>query len=229
MKIYIATGLERAAEHNVVRDALIKMGHSLSYDWTVHGSVKGEGHDRLEQVAGLELAGVMDADVVIVLLPGGRGTHTELGAALAAGRPVFIHAEDEGVFEFDERTCVFYRHKNVRRCVGPIDFLTDTMLHVYLSPPIEKAVANTVLVDAGEQEKPGGVIEYKCTMVFHIASDDDGLAKDKVVLATGVISPLLSREHVDCKMQKVTTTLEPFEVTIKRDDDGKLNDDLPPC
>ena len=39
-----------------------------------------------------EIDAVKAADFVVVLLPGGRGTHTELGAALALDKPVFLVA-----------------------------------------------------------------------------------------------------------------------------------------
>ena len=59
----------------------------------------------------------------MALLPGGRGTHCELGMALAyaecTGAEVFVHAPDgSGFFEFDDRTCAFYHHPLVRRVVG---------------------------------------------------------------------------------------------------------------
>lgn len=111
--VYIATSLDRAADHNLVRDALAKLGIACSYDWTVHGSVAAQGADRLREVALLELGGVLRADLVIVLLPGGKGTHAELGAALAAGKQVLLHAQDPGDYAPFGRTCVFYHHPHV--------------------------------------------------------------------------------------------------------------------
>jgi hypothetical protein len=48
----------------------------------VHGSVQRDGLERLGQVADAEAKGLFTANVMIVLLPGGRGTHTELGMAV---------------------------------------------------------------------------------------------------------------------------------------------------
>lgn len=87
MRYYIATALERAADHTLVRDAMAAAGHQITYDWTAHGSVQSEGLDRIREVAEAETRGVLDADLVIVLLPGGRGTHAELGIAIGAGIP----------------------------------------------------------------------------------------------------------------------------------------------
>lgn len=111
-KAYIATSLDRAAEHNLVRDALARLGIGCTYDWTEHGSVYAEGMARVEQVAMLEIGGVLKADVVVVLLPGGKGTHVELGAAIAADKPVVLYSQDPEVI-LGPKTCAFYHHPNV--------------------------------------------------------------------------------------------------------------------
>jgi len=116
---YIATKLERALAHNAVRDELVSAGWSITYDWTAHGSVQREGEARIRAVAEAETKGVADADVVIVLLPGGRGTHAELGIAIATGAQVFVCADSDDLFQHDERTCAFYWHPNVKRIIGP--------------------------------------------------------------------------------------------------------------
>lgn len=114
MKYYIATALERAADHTLVRDAMAAAGHQITYDWTAHGSVQSEGLARIREVAELETHGVLAADLVIVLLPGGRGTHAELGIAIGAGIPILLHTEDEGLLSGSSgRTCAFYHHRLV--------------------------------------------------------------------------------------------------------------------
>jgi nucleoside 2-deoxyribosyltransferase len=114
LRYYLATRLERAPEAQELHKELQAAGFICSYDWTVHGSVRGS-NEEMAAVAVAEVAGVQTADVVIVLLPGGRGTHGELVAALALGKPVIIHSTDPGLFERDARTCVFYWHPLVTR------------------------------------------------------------------------------------------------------------------
>lgn len=112
MRFYIATRLENVARYNQLRDALVGLGHELTYDWTSHGgSVRGQGHDVMKNVSGLESVGVVEADVLIVLLPGGRGTHVELGVALRNpnNSDVFLWSEDPAAFDHaSELTCAFY-------------------------------------------------------------------------------------------------------------------------
>ena len=115
MKYYIASKLENHAEHNRVRDALNALGHEITYDWTPHGPVYGSGLARVREVAELETRGVLDADFVVVLWPGGRGTHVELGMAIAAGKRVVFISADERHHQATTETCAFYHHPLVRR------------------------------------------------------------------------------------------------------------------
>lgn len=124
MRFYIATGLERVADHQRVMRALHEVGHRITYSWAAHGSVQREGEARIREVALAEKAGVKEADFVVVLLPGGRGTHAELGMALAWNKPVFIQADPVcGFFSQDERTCAFYHDPLVVRVEGDDDAL----------------------------------------------------------------------------------------------------------
>lgn len=109
MNVYIATKLENHAEHNRLRDRLRQLGVGLTYDWTTHGPVYDRGHEGIREVAALEAGGVIAADLVVALLPGGRGTHAEIGIALGAGRPVLVVPESRADIE-GPSTCAFYHH-----------------------------------------------------------------------------------------------------------------------
>lgn len=118
MKFYIASKLENADMVKKLAAILKLYKWEQTYDWTTHGSVQSEGQERLIEVAENEIQGVREADVVIVLLPGGRGTHAELGAANILRKPVFIWAETDEFFLLDARTCAFYWNQNVTRVTG---------------------------------------------------------------------------------------------------------------
>ena len=113
MRYYIATALERAEDHKALAKALSARGWTCTYDWTAHGSVQGHGAARMAEVAAAELQGVIESDAVIVLLPGGRGTHCELGAALAAGVPVVLVGHATDLFDASGRDCAFYSHRGI--------------------------------------------------------------------------------------------------------------------
>jgi nucleoside 2-deoxyribosyltransferase len=139
MKYYIATSTSRVPFHNQVRDLLKECGHEITYDWTTHGSVRETSVSRLQQVAHAVLQGVLDADFVLVLLPGGKGTHTELGFSIASKKRVFIHSEDPSVFEIGPQVCAFYHHADVVRLSCPIQDLVQK-IHSMISSSLELEV-----------------------------------------------------------------------------------------
>jgi nucleoside 2-deoxyribosyltransferase len=122
-KYYIASSLDNAKQVRELKAVLDKAGWEHTYDWTVHGSVQKQGFARIAEVAEKETLGVSLADVIIVLLPGGRGTHTELGIALAKsmtrkafGHRVVIYSNDkERDFGTNGTTCAFYHHPAVEK------------------------------------------------------------------------------------------------------------------
>lgn len=108
LRYYIATSLERAADCRALSKFLDAFGWECTYDWTAHGSVQGQGLDIIETVATYEVAGVLVANVLIALLPGGRGTHCEIGMAIAVGKPVILVCDADELKDASGRECSFY-------------------------------------------------------------------------------------------------------------------------
>lgn len=126
-KFYIASRLENASRVKALKAILENQGWIHSYDWTVHGSVQNAGARVIREVAEAEARGVDDAHVVVVLLPGGRGTHTELGMAIALRKRIVILSESEEIdFGQDGRTCAFYHHPLCKR-VGSWAHLLESL------------------------------------------------------------------------------------------------------
>lgn len=131
MRFYIASRLENAkdASASALAARLTESDWRLTYAWWDHGSVQAEGEARMREVALAEAAAVCTADVVIVLLPGGRGTHVELGIALALGKRVVVHAEqDSDMWGGRSYWCAFYMHPNVQLVRGSRADLIDALL-----------------------------------------------------------------------------------------------------
>lgn len=147
MKFYIATRLERHAEHNDVRNRLQALGHTITYDWTLRGAVRDTSAEDLTGVCLAEVQGVLDADFVVVLLPGGRGTHVELGIALAAGKPVILHAVNSVPFLPTEATSAFYHHPLVRHTTGPLPVIVVPVLELERARTGEDIVVTIEEVD----------------------------------------------------------------------------------
>jgi nucleoside 2-deoxyribosyltransferase len=123
MKFYIASRLENASNVRELADKLEALGYQHTYDWTVHGSVQDQGEARMEEVARNEARGIYESDVAIVLLPGGRGTHCEIGLALGFGKDVWIvgpRCDESG------RECAFYYCPQVKR----FESVSELMQHM---------------------------------------------------------------------------------------------------
>jgi hypothetical protein len=137
MKIYVASGLANIDRAAWLNTQLRGQGHDITYDWTVHGPAGHLGPAGLGRIAEKESRGVLEADVLIVLLPGARGTHVEIGLALAAGRPVIIWDETQQAFADMLTTCAFYFHPRVFRVQGPVDLaqLSRLLAETWLTWP----------------------------------------------------------------------------------------------
>lgn len=125
MRFYVASGLEN---RDLAEDMIVFIhgrGHLPVYDWTVHGDVRGQGAGRLREVATHECSAVREAEFVLVMLPGGYGTHTELGIALGSrsNKRIVLWSATGKEFEDGPYTCAFYHHMSVERIVCPYENL----------------------------------------------------------------------------------------------------------
>ncbi len=118
MKFYIASGFENAKIVKSVATVLKAYGMMHTFDWTIYENVKDADDATIYKIAECGLQGVKEADILVVLLPGGRGTHVELGIANCTGKKVFLWAESEELFLLDGAVCPFYLNINVERIVG---------------------------------------------------------------------------------------------------------------
>lgn len=128
MRFYVATGLENATAAIVLSSLLVSKGWTNTYEWMKHGAVWMHGAARTAEVSMLELEGVASAKVVIALLPGGRGTHVELGSALGRAHRgalegrlhdprIIVHGNHEQL-AFGQNICAFYMSPYVERMVS---------------------------------------------------------------------------------------------------------------
>jgi len=117
-KFYIASTLDNAEEARKLAAKVKVLGWEQTYDWTEHGSVQHYNQQQRQAVAMAELDGVLKADIVFMLFPAKRGSHVELGAALASGSWIMILASADQLLK-DGRTCAFYHHPQVLRD-GPL-------------------------------------------------------------------------------------------------------------
>lgn len=127
MKFYIASKLENFKQVQILAERLKNYGWKHTYDWTVHGSTKKIDVETLKSIAQKETDGVKNADVVIILTPQGKGTHVELGMAIALNKIVYIYHVDDSYFRCDDNTSAFYWLPNVNHFIGNIEMLVEKL------------------------------------------------------------------------------------------------------
>jgi hypothetical protein len=132
MKFYVASGVSNAEKVNFAAEALHAAGHERTYDWTTHGDVSKADPSFQSHVASCESRGVLEAQLVVLLLPGRFGTHAELGMALAssANKRILLWSETAAPFDGAEGFCVFYHHPAVERIVCPFEELLSFLKQI---------------------------------------------------------------------------------------------------
>lgn len=140
MRFYVATGLENVERAKKAVVVLARNGHELTYDWTSHGDIRYLGADKMSDVAFSEVRAVRDAELVVVLLPGGKGTHTELGVSIASrsNKRILLWSETGEEFNNSEMNCTFYFHPAVERIVCSFEELLSVLDNDRIDSALDK-------------------------------------------------------------------------------------------
>ncbi|WP_075619372.1 nucleoside 2-deoxyribosyltransferase [Paenisporosarcina indica] len=126
MNFYIASGLQNKEAVRMVSDKLKQIGWHHTYDWTQNE--RANSLEELQTIGMLEKQAVVAADVVVVLLPGGKGTHIELGMAIAKKKRIFLFDSSGEVMNVPT-TSTFYHLPEITICTGSIDELITIVLN----------------------------------------------------------------------------------------------------
>lgn len=119
MNFYIGSGMKNRELVNYYVKALKEFGWNHTYNWTDNVN-KEITKKTLVAYAKSEFQGIIDSDVVIILLTAGRGTHIELGMALALNKLIYLCSSTEEEFNVDN-TVAFYELLNITHLVGTAD------------------------------------------------------------------------------------------------------------
>ena len=119
MNFYIGSGMKNCELVNYYAKVLKENGWNQTYNWVknINDDVSIED---MTAYAKLESQGIMDSDVVIILLPAGRGAHIELGMALALNKKIFLCSETKEELSI-ENTVAFYGLPSIVQLVGNAD------------------------------------------------------------------------------------------------------------
>ncbi|ALC87843.1 group-specific protein [Bacillus sp. FJAT-22090] len=124
MKFYIASSFQNIDSVKYVSEVLKNKGYIHTYDWTKNERVSTI--EKLQAIGQEEKNGVLNADILVVLLPAGKGSHIEFGIALGQGKKVFLYSPNDDVRDL-ETTSTFYHLPEVEIVIGTIDELIDTI------------------------------------------------------------------------------------------------------
>lgn len=114
IKLYIAGKWD---DKEIIREHMNQMesfGYQITHDWTKNESLT-RNIDDLSNFAKLDIDGVINADIVLVIMTDKtytyRGTFTELGASIATGKKIVIYCPDK-----DSYCCTncFFHHPNIQ-------------------------------------------------------------------------------------------------------------------
>ena len=119
MKFYIGSGLKNYKLVNYYAKILKENGLQETYNWVKN--IKNDITKKdLETYAREETQAIVNSDIIIILLPAGRGTHVELGMALALNKKIFLCSETNEEFNI-KNTVAFYELPNIIKLVGTPD------------------------------------------------------------------------------------------------------------
>lgn len=118
MKFYIASSFKNSEMVKVMAAQLKMEGFSHTYDWTIND--RADSMELLASIGESELSAVRNSDFLVILLPGGKGSHIEMGIALGLGKRVYLYSLKNDIYEFD-KTSTFYHVAGVTKFVGDID------------------------------------------------------------------------------------------------------------
>ena len=120
MKFYIGSGFKNAELVNEFSKKLQNYGWQHTYNWA-ENIKENETIEDLIEYSKLEQKGIEEADAVIIILPAGRGTHIELGMAIALNKKIYLYSNQKEEFDI-ENTVNFYQIPSIKRIVGDIDY-----------------------------------------------------------------------------------------------------------
>jgi ABC-type antimicrobial peptide transport system ATPase subunit len=125
MKFYVASSFQNKEIVRVVSEKLMNNGWYHTYDWTQNN--RACSLEALQKIGTLEKQAVADSDVVIVILPGGKGSHIELGMAIAWQKKIFLYSPNFEAMDM-ETTSTFYHLPEVQICAGSVEELISNIL-----------------------------------------------------------------------------------------------------
>jgi predicted Rossmann-fold nucleotide-binding protein len=124
MNFYVASSFQNKEVVRAVSLQLKQIGWHHTYDWTQNE--RAISLEALQEIGLLEKQAIANSDVVVVILPGGKGSHIELGLAIAWQKKIFLYSPNLEAMDL-QTTSTFYHLPEVQICKGSIEELIATI------------------------------------------------------------------------------------------------------
>jgi nucleoside 2-deoxyribosyltransferase len=115
MNFYIGSSFSNIHHVRELAAFLKVQGFQQTYDWTANSRADSVGE--LRSIGEAEFAAVKKADFIVIILPAGKGSHIELGLALAFGKRVYLYSSD-ALQKKPEEASTFYFLEQVTHING---------------------------------------------------------------------------------------------------------------
>ena len=125
MKFYIASSFQNIKQVRELAELLKGKGWKHTYDWT--DNLKAESYAHLAEIGKKEMNAVSESDLLIVILPAGKGSHIEMGIALSLEKSIYLFSTCKSAYNFDQ-TSTFYHVDGVNRYVGDLNSFSQYIL-----------------------------------------------------------------------------------------------------
>lgn len=130
MRFYLASGIENQKNARFFSQKLKNAGFEQTFDWT-RNLVTGDFFEHrkdYKRAALQEFNGIDFCDIFIALLPGGQGTHVEMGIAMGMLKPIIIASQSNEESK-NENLCPFYCLPGVKiLCQPDINSLSEATI-----------------------------------------------------------------------------------------------------
>ncbi|WP_409291899.1 group-specific protein [Peribacillus sp. SCS-37] len=122
MKFYIASSFKNIGLVRKLAGELRAENHIHTYDWTKNS--RAASFSELKRIGEEEKQAVWESDVFILILPGGKGSHIELGMAIGQGKQIWLYSPPDDASFSPENSSTFYHLSEVQRFRGSFaDFI----------------------------------------------------------------------------------------------------------
>ena len=115
LSYYIATSVDGIPEYKALDRVLKASGFIPSYDWTKDNIEEDMPSDEKAVLKARNLEGILESDIVIVILPAWSETHFAMGFALGKGKRVILVGTQVDLGGLRGRECLYYSAKEVTR------------------------------------------------------------------------------------------------------------------